>query len=82
MEVHTCGGETTTTKTGKLNEIRRIVVPGALNDTKKIRKVGADMVADVGPEQPEKLNNINKYATGDPKTKNKQNKTEQLFVSS
>ena len=30
-----------------------MLVPGALNDTKKIRKAGADRFANVGPEKPD-----------------------------
>ena len=33
-----------------LDEIGRIFIPGALNDTKKIRKVDGDMFVNVGPE--------------------------------
>ena len=32
----------------KWDEIDQIVVPGALNDTKKIRKAGADIFANFG----------------------------------
>ena len=38
----------------KLDEIDQIVVPGALNHTKKIRKAGADVFANVGLEKPSK----------------------------
>ena len=39
-------------KKGKLDELGRSVVPGALNDTETIRKVGADIFANVGLEKP------------------------------
>ena len=36
----------------KLDEIGQTLVPGALNDTKKIRKASADIFANFGAEQP------------------------------
>ena len=33
------------------NEIVQMLVPGARNDTKKVRKAGADIFANVGLEQ-------------------------------
>ena len=36
----------------KLNEIGQILVPRALNDTKKIRKAGADIFANFGADTP------------------------------
>ena len=39
-------------KTEQLNELCQTLVPGALNDTKKIRKAGADILANVGAEKP------------------------------
>ena len=41
-----------TKQTEQFNEICQILVPRALNDTKKIRKVDGDMFANVRPEQP------------------------------
>ena len=37
---------------GNLNEIGQILVSGALDDTKKMRKAGADIFAKSGPEKP------------------------------
>ena len=47
-------GQTTKTKSGNIerNEIGQMLVPGALNDTKKIRKAGADIFANFGAEKP------------------------------
>ena len=42
----------------KSDEIGQILFPRALNDTKKIRKAGADILANVGAEKPDK--NLNK----------------------
>ena len=39
-------------ETELLNEIGQMLVPGALNDTKKIRKAGADIFANFGAEKP------------------------------
>ena len=39
-------------KTEQLNEIGQMLVPGALNDTKKIRKASADIFANFGAEKP------------------------------
>ena len=39
-------------KTKQLNGIGQMLVPGALNDTKKIRKAGADIFANFGAEKP------------------------------
>ena len=51
-------------KTESLNEIGQNLVPGALNDIKKIRKASADCFANIGPETSEpkpgeKANNHN-----------------------
>ena len=46
------GAQQTETKTVKFDEIGQTVVPGALNDTKKIRKAGADIFANFGAEKP------------------------------
>ena len=35
-----------------LDEIGRMLLPGALNDSKKIRKASADIFANVGAEKP------------------------------
>ena len=40
---HTFGVKKKQTKTEKLDEIGQMLVPGALNETKKIRKAGADI---------------------------------------
>ena len=42
-------------KTDKCLEIGRILVPGALNDTKKIRKAGANIFTNIGPAKIKKL---------------------------
>ena len=36
----------------KIDETSQILIPGALNDTKKIRKAGADIFANSGAEKP------------------------------
>ena len=36
----------------QIDEIGQMLVPRALNDTKKIRKVGADILANFGAEKP------------------------------
>ena len=41
----------------KNGEVGQLVVPRVLNDTKKIRKAGADIFANVGAEQRGKNNN-------------------------
>ena len=46
------GGQMTNKIRDKLNEIGQILVPRALNDTKKIRKAGADIFANFGAEKP------------------------------
>ena len=51
-DFHIFGGQKTNKIRGKLNEIGQILVPRALNDTKKIRKAGADIFANVGTEKP------------------------------
>ena len=39
-------------KSENFNEIGQILVSGALDDTKKMRKAGADIFAKSGPERP------------------------------
>ena len=39
-------------ETENLNEIGQMLVPGALTDTKKIRKAGADIFANLGAGKP------------------------------
>ena len=56
LDFHTFGGEQTETKTETFDEISRSVVPRALKDTRKIRKAGADMFANVRPKKPEQKN--------------------------
>ena len=46
------GGQKTNKIREQLNEIGQILVPRALNDTKKIRKAGADIFANFGAEKP------------------------------
>ena len=50
MDFHTFGGPTNE-KTKQFDEIGQMLVPRALNDTKTIRKVGADIFANFGAEQ-------------------------------
>ena len=47
-------GQTIEKKSKNYDEIGQIFVPGALDDTKKMRKAGADMFAKDGPENPPK----------------------------
>ena len=51
-DFHIFGGQKTNKIREKLNEIGQILVPRALNDTKKIRKAGADIFANFGAEKP------------------------------
>ena len=46
-----------------MNEIGEIVVLGAVNYSKKIRKVGADMFANVGAKKPYKLDIVLKLVS-------------------
>ena len=39
----------------KIDEIDDLLVSGALDDTKKMRKASADIFAKSGPEKPEKI---------------------------
>ena len=54
-DFHIFGGQKTNKIREKLDEIGQILVPRALNDTKKIRKAGADIFANVGAEHLKKL---------------------------
>ena len=49
-----CGGQKTNKKTKTWNEICQLLVSRALDDTKTIGKVGADIFAKSGPEKPKK----------------------------
>ena len=51
-DFHIFGGQKTNKIREKLDEIGQILVPRALNDTKKIRKAGADIFANFGAEKP------------------------------
>ena len=46
------GGSKNKKKTKKWNEIGQMLVSGALDDTKKMRKAGADIFAKSGLEKP------------------------------
>ena len=62
-DFHTVWGEQTKQKRKTIDEIGRMLVPGALNDTKKIRKASADIFAKSGAEKHGK--NVNKsFASG------------------
>ena len=50
-DFHIFGGQKTNKIREKLNEIGQILVPRALNDTKKIRKAGADIFTNSGAEK-------------------------------
>ena len=53
MDVHTFGGSNNENKkTNKFDEIGQMLVPGALDDTKTMRKAGGDIFANVGAEKP------------------------------
>ena len=52
LDFHTLGGQTNQKKNEHLDEIGQMLVPRALNDTKKIRKAGVDIFANVGAEKP------------------------------
>ena len=51
LDFHTFGVQKNE-KTEKLDEIGKMLVPGALNDTKTIGKTAADIFAKSGPEKP------------------------------
>ena len=51
-DFHTFGVKKIEKKIEHLDEIGKMLVPGALNDTKKIRKAGADIFANFGAEKP------------------------------
>ena len=55
LDCHTFGDQQAKTKTNKFDEIGQMLVPGALNDTKKIRKVGADSSQISGLKKLEKI---------------------------
>ena len=52
MDFHTFGGQNNQNKTENVDEIGQMFVTRALNDTKKIRKAGADIFANFGAEKP------------------------------
>ena len=52
LDCHTFGVKQNGNKNENLHEIGQMLVPGALNDTKKIRKAGADIFANFGAEKP------------------------------
>ena len=52
MDFHILGVKKNENKMETNDEIGQIVVSGALDDTKKMRKAGADIFAKSGPEQP------------------------------
>ena len=54
MDFHVLGGQKTNKKTKKWNEIGQMLVYGALDDTKTIRKTAADIFAKSGPEKTKK----------------------------
>ena len=51
-DFHIFGGQKTNKIREQLDEIGQILVPRPLNDTKKIRKAGADIFAIFGAEKP------------------------------
>ena len=55
LDFHICGGRKNEKKRNQMkmwDEIWQILVSGALDDTKKMRKAGADIFAKSGPEKP------------------------------
>ena len=46
------------------DEIGQMLVSGALDDTKKMRKAGADIFAKSGPENPQKTINKSRFPPG------------------
>ena len=58
------GGSKNQKKTKKWNEIGQILVSGALDDTKTIGKVGADIFAKSGPEKTQKNRKKSKFSPG------------------
>ena len=52
LDFYTFGVNKKQKKTEILNGIDQMLVPRALNDTKKIRKAGADIYANFGTEKP------------------------------
>ena len=52
LDFHIFEGQKTNKIRDKLNEIGQILVPRALNDTRKIGKAGADIFANFGAEKP------------------------------
>ena len=57
LDFHVLGGHKTKKKTKHWNEICQILVSGALDRTKSIRKTAADISAKSGPEKPGKNTN-------------------------
>ena len=58
------GGSKNPKKTKKWNEIGQSLAPGALDDTKTIGKVGADIFAKSGPENNSKNRKKSKLSPG------------------
>ena len=58
------GGSKNQKKTKKWNEIGQMLVSGALDDTKTIGKVGADIFQKSGHEKPQKNLNKSKCSPG------------------
>ena len=54
LDFHILGVKKTKRKLNKNDEIGQMLVSGALDDTKKMRKAGADIFANVGAEKPGK----------------------------
>ena len=52
LDFHIFGGHKTNKIKEKFDEIGQILIPRALNDTKKIRKAGADIFANSGAAKP------------------------------
>ena len=52
MDFHILGVEKTTKKIETIDEIGQMLVSGALDRTKKMRKTAADIFAKSGPEKP------------------------------
>ena len=64
MDFITCWAEQNKTKTRKWNEIGQLLVPGALNDNKTIRKAGGDIFASFGLEKPGNKLGKNNFSSG------------------
>ena len=58
------GGSKNQKKPKKWNEICQMLVSGALDDTKKMRKAGADIFAKSGLEKPKNKLNKSRFSPG------------------